>query len=237
MGVASFVLAIMSLFVPAFIAEASLTLCTISLILGIVEVSRRKGRVSRGQKGLAIAGIVISAFCFVICFHNISNNADETNRITNSDIYTYNSTSDNETQTTEQKVLGVGDTWVVDGNWKFTIDSVETTSYRNMFDDSDPAQVIVITYSYENLGYDGSIVDGLYIDLDMDASIVDATGEIVSTYPGGDKYPQRIPVGAKCSGVQAYYGLENVSDKITVLISKYDNDYDKQSVKYSLNID
>ena len=61
--------------------------------------------------------------------------------------------------------LNVGDTWTVDGQWKLTIDSVTTTSDRNQFSDVKPQQVVIVTYSYENLGYESDFVDGLYFDL------------------------------------------------------------------------
>lgn len=72
-------------------------------------------------------------------------------------------TSDNGTniQSVTTQTLNVGDTWTVDGQWKLTIDSVRKTTDRNEFADVKQQQVIIITYSYENLGYESDFMDGL----------------------------------------------------------------------------
>lgn len=110
-------------------------------------------------------------------------------------------TSDNGTniQSVTTQTLNVGDTWTVDGQWKLTIDSVRKTTDRNEFADVKQQQVIIITYSYENLGYESDFMDGLQFDLSQngDASVIDSTGEMAISYPGDiSKYPQETPVGA-----------------------------------------
>jgi len=143
-----------------------------------------------------------------------------------------------ESEKEEEVILGVGDTWTVDGQWNFTIDSVTTTSERNQFSDDDPAQVVIITYSYENLGYEDSLglTNGVLFWLDTE-TVIDGTGEVASSYPLEVSYPKEAPVGAKCSGAQSCIGLKNVSDEITVIINQYDSNYKSQSVKYKLKVD
>ena len=58
---------------------------------------------------------------------------------------------------------------------EITVDSVETTDDRNEYSDKNPAAVYLVTYTYENLGYDDDIMNGLYISLDD--GIVDSAGK------------------------------------------------------------
>ena len=83
---------------------------------------------------------------------------------------------------TNQKEYKIGETWVVEGQWKLTVDSVEEVQERNEFSDKQPQAVYVINYTYENLGYEDDIMDGLYID--MENSIIDSAGKMGYSYPG-----------------------------------------------------
>ena len=137
--------------------------------------------------------------------------------------------------------LKLGETWNVDGQWNLTINSVETTEERNQFDETNPQQVVYVTYTYENLGYEDSngIMEGLYFSLEpgIDATIIDSNGEMADSYPNSVKtYPQETPVGAKCVNAQTCIGLNNVSDTITMNISKYDGNGKQQKVTYKLDV-
>jgi len=134
------------------------------------------------------------------------------------------------------KTYKVGDTWTVDGLWKLTFNSVTVTDERNQFSDKTPDQVVVLDYTYENLGYDGSYMD-LYIS-SSDFKVVDENGNMGETYPAGaNKYPQETPIGAKCVGAQEAYGLIDESGKITVYVEKYDVDYTKHKATFLLDIE
>ena len=142
----------------------------------------------------------------------------------------------------EVKTLNLGETWIVDGQWNLTINSVKTTTERNQFSDKAPQQVVYVTYTYENLGYEDNtgIMEGLYFSLEPngDATVIDENGEIAYSYPNNiTTYPQPTPVGAKCVDAQACIGLNNTSSSITMNISKYDGNGNQQKVKYNLNID
>lgn len=133
--------------------------------------------------------------------------------------------------------IKVGETWEVEGQWKLTINSVKRTSERNEFSDKNPTDVVYITYSYENLGYEDSIMDGLYISLD-DGQIIDEQGEMGYSYPNSvTTYPQETPVGAKCVNAQVCIGLNNKSNTFTINYSEYDDNYNKQKVKFVLDIE
>lgn len=78
-------------------------------------------------------------------------------------------------KSTSQDTYKIGESYVVEGQWKITVDSVETTDDRNEYSDKNPAAVYLVTYTYENLGYDDDIMNGLYISLDD--GIVDSAGK------------------------------------------------------------
>ena len=132
----------------------------------------------------------------------------------------------------EEKTYGIGDTWTVDGQWSFTIDSVEPTDERNEFEETDPAQVVVIHYNYENLGYEDKdgIMDGLFIE---PYSAIDSDGNMCKTYPVEVEYAQETPVGAKCAASIAF-GLIKEGSPVTIPIEMYDGNGKKQTAKYVL---
>jgi len=130
---------------------------------------------------------------------------------------------------------GLGQTWTVDGQWALTVDSVTATDERNQFDNSNPAQVIIVTYSYENLGYTSKIQD-LYIS-SMDMKVIDSGQSVASTYPSSlSNMPQTVPVGARCDGAQASFGLNNASSDITLTFSIYDSHSKKQEATFNLPV-
>ena len=112
-------------------------------------------------------------------------------------------------------VYGIGDTWEVEDQWKFTINSVTTTDERNQFAETDPVQVVIVDYTYENLGYDHQLLNGLYIDPIM-GEIRDGDGNACQSYPVTLKnYPQEVPIGETC---HAQLGIGLMSDKNTFSI-------------------
>lgn len=141
----------------------------------------------------------------------------------------------------EIQELKVGETWTVEGQWNLTINSVTTTTERNQFSEKTPSQVIIVTYSYENLGYEdkNGIMEGLYFSLDANnTTVIDGNGEVAYSYPGNVKtYAKETPVGAKCMNAQTCIGLNNKSENITMNVSKYDGSGKQQKVKFTLKVD
>ena len=130
----------------------------------------------------------------------------------------------------------LGETWTVDGQWKLTFDSVTTTDYRNQYSDKNPEQVVIIKYTYENLGYEGTFQD-LYIS-SMSMKVIDEKSEIASTYPAEiSVHPDETPIGTKCVGAEEAFGLNNDSKTITVYLDKYDGNSTKQKAKFILKVD
>lgn len=134
---------------------------------------------------------------------------------------------------TNQNEYKIGETWVVDGQWAITIDSVEETSDRNQFSDKQAAAVYIINYTYENLGYDDDIMDGLYIDIGD--GIVDSAGEMGYTYPGDiTNFPTETPIGAKCQA-QSCIGVDNPGN-FKINYSSYDGNGKKQSTVFNIDL-
>lgn len=136
-------------------------------------------------------------------------------------------------KSTSQDTYKIGESYVVEGQWKITVDSVETTDDRNEYSDKNPAAVYLVTYTYENLGYDDDIMNGLYISLDD--GIVDSTGKMGYSYPGDiSMYPQETPVGASCQA-QACIGVDNAGS-FKINFYTYDSNSQKQSAVFEIDV-
>ncbi|MDO5422513.1 MAG: hypothetical protein Q4F41_02155 [Eubacteriales bacterium] len=136
-------------------------------------------------------------------------------------------------QSTAKDVYGVGDVWTVAGMWNFSIDSVTVTEERNEYAGDEPAMVVIVKYSYENLGYEGEIMD-LYFTIDK---VVDEAGEMGSYYPGTvSTYPQETPVGAKCVGAEECIGLRNESSVVTIYMEEYDSTGERQKATFEIPV-
>lgn len=243
MAIASLILGIICLLVSFSIFKDMSLICgVIGIVLGIIAIVKKKGKV------LAIIAIVLSIIGLIVLFSD--GGKDNSGKITKVDSAADNNiASESSTDNTEssldqsgdeEQVMSVGDTWTVDKQWKLTINSVKSTDERNQYSEKQPEQVVIVTYSYENLGYKSDFSDGLFFGLDpgLDVTVVDEKGEVAESYPGDvAKYPQETPEGAKCSEAQSIIGLANKSEYITMTINKYDGDGNSQSVKCKLKVD
>lgn len=140
--------------------------------------------------------------------------------------------SGSQNQSAAKSEFAIGETWMVDGQWELTVDSIEEISDRNEFADQNPAAVYVVSYTYNNLGYKDAngIMDGLFFSLDD--SIVDCEGSMGYSYPGEvQKYPQQIPVGANCSA-QVCIGVDHAGTPIRLNVNDYDGNGTKQSATF-----
>lgn len=140
------------------------------------------------------------------------------------------------TSASDKDVYEIGDTWTVAGQWSLTIDSVEEIEDRNEYADTDPAAVYLVTYTYENLGYEDAsgIMNGLFIDLS--GGIVDANKKMGYSYPGDlTMYPQETPVDAKCEA-QACIGVDNAGN-FKINVSMYDGNEEEQKATFLVVVD
>ena len=135
------------------------------------------------------------------------------------------------TKSTSQDTYKIGETYVVEGQWKITVDSVEATDERNEYSDKKPNAVYVVTYTYENIGYESDYSDGLYIDLED--GIIDSAGKMGYSYPGDvTLYPQETPIGASCEA-QACIGVDNPGS-FKINFTDYDGNGEKQSAVFEI---
>lgn len=134
---------------------------------------------------------------------------------------------------TDQDSYKIGDSWVVEGQWKVTVNSVEETSDRNEYAEQNPAAVYIVTYTYENIGYEDDFMDGLYISLED--GIIDSAGKMGYSYPGDiSLYPQETPVGASCEA-QACIGVDNAGN-FKINFNTYDGNSEKQSAVFDIEV-
>lgn len=129
----------------------------------------------------------------------------------------------------ENTEYGLDEWWEVENQWKLKIDSVSFTDERNQFSDKDPEAVIVIEYTYENLGYESDVQD-LFITPD---NVIDGEGKVTERYPAGSHTSAKpTPIGATTEGAQESYGVTSEEGEIAVHFDKYDDNSDKQKVVF-----
>ena len=139
-------------------------------------------------RGLLVVGMSISmSICFIGCG---SNSNDSSNS---------NSSNSSSSAAPETKTYAVGDTVTMknsDGTdkLKVTINGVTLTTDRNQYADKNPAQVVIIDYTYENVGSDSDI----YYSSSC-IKVTDEKGNLCDTYPLSlNEYPKSTPKGSKC---------------------------------------
>lgn len=131
------------------------------------------------------------------------------------------------------KVFNIGETWIVDGQWEFTITGVTETDDRNQYSEKKPGAVYIVDFTYKNIGYEDDIMDGLFFDIS--STIVDNAGEMGYGYPNTVvNVAKATPVGATCKA-QECIGVDNPGD-FKIMISEYDGNSEKRSATFNLNV-
>ena len=141
-------------------------------------------------------------------------------------VKTYTCQSCNKTFTEEiPYVYGVGDKWVVDGKFEFTIDKIEEhyfcDSYNKAEYEAKYDQCILIYYTYKNLGVVEKLeVNNTYFDV-YDSSMVNAAryrGYGLTCGCAKGIYSEAVLKGGSYSA-NAAYALYNTSDKVTIYVN------------------
>ncbi len=141
-------------------------------------------------------------------------------------------------QSTVKEQLKLGDTWEIPGFLKLTVDSVKTTSEKSPFYEKPTEQVVIVRYTYENLGLDFN-EDGIII---MEPnSVVDGAGKTAHRHPLIMEHtPESIQIG-ESSTVDVPYRLSEKSDEIKVsfhiLTKKVSSDEDIYAVDFICPVD
>lgn len=127
-------------------------------------------------------------------------------------------TSKNENS--KDKVYGLNEEWIVDGQWRLKITEVKTTQDRTKHIKEKIAQVVIIKYTYENLGFKNEYQD-LFL---TPRTVVDGAEKEARTYPvNSSKYPEPTPIGVISESAMGY-GLSTESDKIKISFSQFNQD-------------
>ena len=135
------------------------------------------------------------------------------------------STGENITTTTKNenssdKVYGLNEEWIVDGQWRLKITEVKTTQDRTKHIKEKIAQVVIIKYTYENLGFKNEYQD-LFL---APRTVIDGAENEARIYPvNSSKYPESTPIGAISESAMGY-GLSVESDKIKISFTQLDKD-------------
>jgi len=135
------------------------------------------------------------------------------------------STGENITTTTKNenssdKVYSLNEEWIVDGQWRLKITEVKTTQDRTKHIKEKIAQVVIIKYTYENLGFKNEYQD-LFL---TPRTVVDGAEKEARIYPvNSSKYPEPTPIGAISESAMGY-GLSTESDKIKISFSQFNQD-------------
>lgn len=137
-------------------------------------------------------------------------------------------------QTKEIK-LNPGEVYEIEGVLKFSLNDAYKTSERLDDNDYEPAEVVVISYSYENISYENKYQNNdLYI---FPSSVVDDKGVLARDYfLLGLNPPKFVSQGSKVSNVELAYGLKNPSDKIRVYFNIDNGSNPLGKVSYEINL-
>ena len=173
----------------------------------------------------ALIVILALSVCFV--FAACDDNSADSIESTSIDTITQEQTDGTESSTDTDIVYGTEDTWEEDGLFSITINSATPTDERNEFyDGEEPAEVVLIDYTYKNTGWESDIMD-FYVSLDSTAKLMDSEGNMLQTYPVGSltKYSQETPVGGICNSEEAV-GLKVAGGPLKIIFELYNDEGD-----------
>ncbi|MDU6573551.1 MAG: cell wall-binding protein [Gemella haemolysans] len=137
-----------------------------------------------------------------------------------SDLISQNKAATSKNENSKDKVYGLNEEWIVDGQWRLKITEVKTTQDRNKHIKDKIAQVVIIKYTYENLGFKNEYQD-LFL---APRTVIDGAENEARIYPvNSSKYPEPTPVGAISESAMGY-GLSVESDKIKISFTQFDKD-------------
>ncbi|MDO5755847.1 MAG: cell division protein ZapB [Tissierellia bacterium] len=126
-----------------------------------------------------------------------------------------------------------GQIWEIPGKWRVQVHHAKSVEDRNNFSEQSPAQVILVEYSYENLGYDHD-GEGLYIYTDR---ILDEQGKMGYVYPLPlNDYPRKTPVGGTCDGEQSF-GIDHPSKTVHVYFEIYDEAFERHTAVFKMPVE
>ena len=126
------------------------------------------------------------------------------------------------------KVYNIGETWVVDGQWEFTINSVKKHEFCNKYAPSnDPLfggeEVFIVEYTYKNIGYHLDSTVGLYMGAAC-FNIHDGENDVAHSYPcTHEKIPHFILKGETWKAREAFV-IHHEGPAIYIRVSEFRSD-------------
>ena len=200
MGIAALILSIISFFTALTIfKDFSLILGVIAIVLGIISLVRKKGKV------VSIIAIVLTIIGLVICFTSNGSKTTVTGTSKSSDRESVNDSK-------SDKTYGLNEELTIktsSDEYTLVITGIEEMTQRNEFSDKNFEQIFLIDYTYKDIKSD----DTIYIN-SMNFKIIDSNGETGDTYPNSvSSEPKSITGGTTCKA-QMVFGVNNKSDKI-----------------------
>ncbi|WP_236613629.1 hypothetical protein [Xanthomonas arboricola] len=130
-----------------------------------------------------------------------------------------------------------GQQWIVPGEWQFTIDAVRPAKVR-IHDDGGgswrPTQVLLVSYSYRNIGFDDSAnyKDGGPSTLAFSKAHIDVVDANDADNGGAGNYPVHLnlvedangqKIGQQMVGAQWPYAFRKKPKAVKVVVSHYDS--------------
>jgi hypothetical protein len=133
--------------------------------------------------------------------------------------------------------LKVGETWVVDGEWEFTVNSVTRHFICNSHD-SQSGYIVMIDYTYKNIGYTNT-VSGLSLHITRyQLDVYDEQGVAGDLSIGcpHEKSSKQCVEGTSCNASAAVV-LTNYSSEITLVVELYTSNYSgKAKARFELPV-
>jgi uncharacterized protein YjdB len=131
----------------------------------------------------------------------------------------------------ENKTYGLNETWEVQGQWRFKITGVEIHKKCNSYSSKTGEEVVLVSYSYENIGYNKN--GGLFMSLGIE-QCYDSQGNIASSYPcTHETKSKRIVQGGKCVAKEAFI-LPKKGEKLRFYIDEYTSNSERVCATFEI---
>ena len=145
---------------------------------------------------LSLCGIMVLGACGNQEDAKVSENSSTTTQTEATDGVVEKPETTEEVKENKVKRFGLGDTLVASSDgvdlYEITFDKAFLTDERNQFSDDTSENVIVLEYTYKNLGYES----GLTVFEGHEFKVYDANGAVLSTYPAvGLMYGGEVSIG------------------------------------------
>ncbi|WP_235175479.1 hypothetical protein [Xanthomonas arboricola] len=144
-----------------------------------------------------------------------------------------------------------GQQWIVSGEWQFTIDAVRPARV-NIHDDGGgswrPTQVLLVSYSYRNIGFDDSANDkgGGPSTLAFSKAHIDVVDANDADNGGAGNYPVHLnlvedangqKIGQQMVGAQWPYAFRKKPKAVKVVVSHYDSRLQLQQATFIVPVE